>query len=56
MIYIHGTNAKDESIASGKPCMMCERLILNAGISKAYVSTADGGIECIDYDKIREGN
>lgn len=32
-IYIAGTNV-DGSKANGKPCMMCERMIINAGISE----------------------
>ena len=31
-IYISGTNAKDDSPASCKPCMMCARMIKNAKI------------------------
>lgn len=32
-LYIVGTNTDDGSPASGKPCMMCARIIKNAGIS-----------------------
>lgn len=31
-IYISGTNVKDDSPASCKPCMMCARMIKNAKI------------------------
>jgi len=34
-IYIVGTNVKDGSEASGKPCLLCSRMIKNAKI--AYV-------------------
>ena len=43
-IYVAGTNA-DGSLASGKPCMMCERTIKNAQISKVVYLDSDGSIK-----------
>lgn len=33
-IYIYGTSVRDGSLASGKPCMLCERMIKNARIAR----------------------
>lgn len=49
VMYIHGVNAKDNSLAAGNPCMMCNRLLINAGISKVVVTRSEGGYEGIDY-------
>ena len=35
VIYIAGINVADGSIASGEPCLLCRRMIQNAGIVKA---------------------
>lgn len=40
-IYIVGTEA-DGSYANPNPCIMCRRLIVNAGIKKAIGMTSDG--------------
>lgn len=40
-IYIVGFNS-DGSYASGKPCMLCERMLVNARISKAVYSCTNG--------------
>ena len=46
-IYIAGRNA-DGSEASGKPCMMCARVIKNAQIKKVVYREKDGNIR---YEK-----
>ncbi|WP_177503654.1 deoxycytidylate deaminase [Anaerosinus sp.] len=45
-IYIAGVNA-DGSLASGKPCLLCRRMIRNAMLSKVVYYETDGSIvEC----------
>ncbi len=41
-MYLSGTNVSDGSIAEGKPCKMCQRMIINAGIKEVIVRTPDG--------------
>jgi len=41
-MYLYGENAKDGSIAEAKPCKMCKRMVINAGIKKVVVKTPDG--------------
>lgn len=45
-IYIAGTN-DDGSLASGKPCMMCARVIKNAQIVKVIYLDSDNAIKAI---------
>jgi dCMP deaminase len=40
-IYIFGVNA-DGSLASGKPCLLCRRMIRNARIKEVIYKEADG--------------
>lgn len=42
-IYIAGFNA-DGSLASGQPCLLCRRMIKNAGISRVVFLKEDGTI------------
>ena len=52
-IYIYGTNA-DGSIASGKPCLMCRRMIINAGIENVfYFDTAKNDFIWISPEDIQ---
>ena len=45
-IYIAGVNA-DGRLASGKPCLLCRRMIRNAMLSKVVYYETDGSIvEC----------
>lgn len=49
-IYIAGVNA-DGSLASGKPCLLCRRMIRNAMLSKVVYYETDGSIvECEPKD------
>ena len=47
-IYIVGINVEDGTYADPSPCIMCSRMILNAGVSKAYGINQDGKIVPID--------
>jgi dCMP deaminase len=49
-IYIVGFNA-DGSLASGKPCLLCRRMIRNAMIAKVVYLETDGSVvECDPKD------
>ena len=43
-IYIAGVNCADGSNASGEPCKLCRRMILNARIAKVVYLDRDGKI------------
>jgi dCMP deaminase len=42
VMYLYGENVKDDSIAEAKPCKMCKRMIINAGIKEVVVKTPKG--------------
>ena len=42
-IYIVGFNA-DSTLASGKPCLLCRRMLRNARIAKAVYYETDGSV------------
>ena len=45
-IYIHGINLeKDNAIIEGKPCLLCKRTIINAGIKEVITLTEAGEIK-----------
>lgn len=44
-IYIYGEDANDGLVAVAKPCKMCKRIIINAGITNVVIKKPDG------YDK-----
>jgi dCMP deaminase len=41
-MYLFGENVKDDKIAEAKPCKMCKRMIINAGIKEVVVKTPKG--------------
>lgn len=41
-MYLYGENVKDGKIAEAKPCKMCKRMIINAGIEEVVVKTPGG--------------
>ena len=41
-LYLAGQEADDTPIMDAKPCLMCSRLILNAGISAIITKDTDG--------------
>ena len=47
-IYITGTDGQDGSECSSEPCMMCKRMILNAGIARVVYSDGGGGLTVIN--------
>ena len=44
-LYLVGHEANGTPVADTKPCMMCHRLILNAGLSTIITRDADGAIK-----------
>ena len=42
-LYVTGVDAKTKERVSGKPCNLCERRILNAGISEVIISSETKG-------------
>ena len=41
-LYLYGENAKDGSVAEARPCKLCKRMIINAGIKEVIVKTPEG--------------
>jgi len=41
-LYLYGEQVRDDSIAEAKPCKMCKRMIINAGIASVVVKTPSG--------------
>jgi len=44
-IYLYSENVKDHSINDAKPCKMCKRVMINAGLKNIIARTKDGYIE-----------
>jgi len=50
-LYLVGLDAQDQAIVEGaKPCKICARLIINAGIKKVKVLEKNGFITTFDVD------
>ncbi len=43
-IYISGVDCGEQLECSSEPCMMCKRMILNAGIASVVYSDGSGGL------------
>ena len=41
-LYLTGINPKDNSIHKAKPCPLCARMIIQAGIKNVYLRVGDG--------------
>jgi deoxycytidylate deaminase len=41
-MYIYGFSVEDGSSVCGKPCLMCRRVIINAGIKEVIFLSSDG--------------
>jgi dCMP deaminase len=53
-MYIYGENVKNNSIVDVKPCKMCRRVIINAGLKNVIVKTKDGYKEYSVEDWVKE--
>lgn len=52
-MYITGIEVQEDSMhANPKPCLICSKLIKNAGITQVVGRKQDGGIVYIDVDKM----
>lgn len=52
-IYIVGFNS-DGTLASGKPCLLCRRMLRNAMIKEAVYKETDGSVVCIAPKDIKD--
>ncbi len=52
-LYLYGENVSDGTVAEAKPCKMCKRMIINAGIVKVVVKAPDGIKEYVVDDWVR---
>jgi dCMP deaminase len=52
-IYIVGINA-DGTLASGKPCLLCRRMLRNARLARAIYYEKDGSIVIVKPEEIRD--
>jgi dCMP deaminase len=52
-IYIVGFNA-DGTLASGKPCLLCRRMLRNARLARAIYYEKDGSIVIVKPEEIRD--
>tara|TARA_Y100000310_G_C20687929_1_gene820281 strand:+ start:1605 stop:2051 length:447 start_codon:yes stop_codon:yes gene_type:complete len=41
-MYLYGENTRDKTIAIARPCEMCKRMIINAGITRIIKKLPDG--------------
>lgn len=55
-LYLYGENVKDDSIAEARPCKMCKRMIINAGLKEVVVKTPGGEKAYKIDDWVREDN
>lgn len=44
-LYLSGVNPQDNSVHKAKPCPLCARMILQAGINNVYMRTGSGADE-----------
>jgi dCMP deaminase len=53
-MYVYGENVKDGQIVEGKPCKLCRRFIINAGLEKVIIKNKDGYKEYKVEDFVKE--
>ncbi len=53
-LYLYGELHRTGKMIDAKPCMMCARTLLNAGIEKVIANTYDGYIKTYTLDDLRE--
>jgi len=51
-LYLFGENVGEKSVAVARPCQMCRRMIINAGISKVIIKTPESYKEELVQDYI----
>ncbi len=50
-IYIAGYDVKNHNLVEARPCSMCKKMIINAGINEVIIRKANGGIKKIKVKK-----
>lgn len=56
VLYLTGIDAETGEVIEAKPCMLCARQLLNAGVSKVIGSLPDGGYREIYLERyIKQG-
>ena len=53
-LYLYGEDSHDASVAVARPCQMCRRMIINAGIRNVVVRTPGGSREEMAEDYVKE--
>lgn len=53
-IYIVGHDANTNELVDGYPCLLCKRMIINAGISEVILRKADKTVEIIPVEMFIE--
>lgn len=51
-MYIVGKEVSTDKYADGRPCLICSRMIKNAGIKEIVYRKNDGSIEIVSVDKL----
>lgn len=46
-LYLTGINPMDNSIHKAKPCPLCARMIIQAGINRVILRVGEGAGECV---------
>jgi dCMP deaminase len=54
IMYIYGENVKDGQIVEGKPCKLCRRYIINAGLERVIIKMKDGHEEFAVQDFVSD--
>ena len=47
-LYLAGVNPQDNSVHKAKPCPLCARMIIQAGIRNVYLRTGEGAGEYVE--------
>lgn len=51
-IYISGRDAKTGKKVDGMPCLICQKMIINAGIKKVIIGLADDEVKIIPISEL----
>ena len=53
-LYLAGKEADGSTIYSVEPCLMCRRLIINAGIERVISRVPEGGLIILDVNDLKD--
>ena len=54
VLYLAGQEADGTPVLNAEPCVMCRRLIINAGIDRVISRAADGGLHVLSVKNLKE--